>query len=84
MLDAVDVVRVPLVRLADAARGSRSTGNPSQAQGATGKVSVGEDIGQAKLLVIGLGVQVQKVGHVHVGDAKLVFIHLHFAAALAL
>jgi hypothetical protein len=45
-------------------------GDPCEAESAAGEVSVGEDVGQAELLVVRLGVQIEEVGDVDVGDAE--------------
>ena len=45
-------------------------GYPSKSKGSSSEISVSEDVGEAELFVVGLWMQVQKVGHVHVGDAE--------------
>ena len=46
--------------------------DPGKTQRSSCEVSVGEDVGQAELLVVGLGVQVEEVWDVDVGDAERV------------
>ena len=59
---------------------TRGAGDPGQPEGAPGEVPVGEDVGEAELLVVGLGVQVEKVGDVHVGHAELILVNGHTTA----
>ncbi len=74
VMDSIDVFCIAFVGFANPARRPRGGGHPSEAESATGKVPVGENVGEAELLVVGLGVQVEKVGHVDVGYAKWVLV----------
>lgn len=63
----------PLVVNPDTVRtGTRGGSDPGQAQHAIVKVPVGEDVGQAVVVVVLLRVQLQELLHTDVGEAERV------------
>lgn len=57
-------------------RPTRRRSDPGKAQRSTSEVSEGENIGEAKVIVLLLGMEVKEVAHVHVGFTKLVGLAL--------
>ena len=74
VVDSVDILGVGFVLLTDATACATSRGDPSEAKGPSREVPVGEDVGEAEFLVVLLRMQVQKVGHVNVGQAELLVL----------
>jgi len=74
VVDSVDILGVGFVLLTDASACATSRGDPSEAKGPSREVPIGEHIGEAEFLVVLLRMQVQKVGHVNVGQAELLVL----------
>ena len=70
VVNTVHILCIRFVLFTNTSAGSTGGSHPGQTEGAAGEVSICEDIGETKVRVVSFTVEVEKVGHVNVVQAK--------------